>query len=420
MPDDTLSHLEPPPAARTDQLRRRITALFLVGVGIGATGFIASITAAALAAEEISGSAVWSGSPAALSILGTATGTSLLAAVMQRWGRRNGLLAGYLVAALGAATAVVAVSMGSLLLLVVGMFTIGLGRSGESLSRYLVADIYPLGRRASAIGLMVWVGTIGAVLGPNSLEPTGRLALQWGLPRLAGPYLLTMTAYGLVVLLYAVLLRPDPSTLIHDEPADEKPVAAASLAELMKSGRVRIAIAVLIVGQTVMVLIMSMTGLYLKIAGHDLATIGFVMSAHIVGMFIFSPGTGWLVDRFGPLPVILIGQVMLLISTLAALLAPASNIPLVAFALFLLGLGWNFGFVAGSALLSSGLPPRHRARLQGTTDTMIWTSAALASAASGLVLSSLGYDALCWIGASLLVIPATVMLRYRQVLSPIS
>ena len=126
---------EPSSAAHIQKVRGKITALFLTGVGIGATGFIASITVASLAAEEISGKATWSGFPGALSIFGTAAGTTVLASLMQRWGRRRGLLFGYVVAASGAAAAVGAVVMQSLPLLVLGMFTIGLGRSGESLSR---------------------------------------------------------------------------------------------------------------------------------------------------------------------------------------------------------------------------------------------------------------------------------------------
>jgi len=403
-------------STQLDHLRRRITALFLGGVGIGSTGFIAAITVSTLAAEAISGKATWSGFPSALSILGTAAGTTLLAEVMQRWGRRNGLLCGYFVAALGAATAIAAVVSGSLPLLILGMFTIGLGRSGESLSRYMVADLYPVGRRASAIGWMVWVGTIGAVLGPNSLDPSGRLALLLGMPRLSGPFMVTLGAYGLVFLLYAVLLRPDPSTLIHDEGHTEESKERVGIARLLGSGRICIALAVLVVGQVVMVFIMTMTPLHLKLAGHELGTIGFVMSSHIVGMFIFSPITGRLVDRWGQLPVILAGLGLLLVAAVSALLTPPTHVRLVALALFLLGLGWNFGFVAGSALLSSGLPPRHRARLQGTSDSLIWSSAALASLSSGIVLSALGYDALCLIGALLLVIPTSVILRYRNVL----
>ena len=162
-----------------------------------------------------------------------------------------------------------------------------------------------------------------------------------------------------------------------------------------------------------MVLIMTMTPLNLKLAGHGLGAIGFVMSSHIIGMFVFSPITGRMVDRWGRLPVIVLGQALLLVAAVSALLTPAADVGLMALALFLLGLGWNLGFVAGSALLSSGLTLRHRARLQGVTDSMIWSSAALASATSGLVLAAFGYDALCLIGALLLVIPAIVILRYR-------
>lgn len=414
MPNDSPRRSEPLPRGQLEHFRRKITAVFLAGVGIGSTGFIAAITISTLAAAEISGTATWSGFPSALSILGTAAGTTLLAEAMQRWGRRNGLLCGYLVAAMGAVTAIVAVIKGSFTLLVLGMFTIGLGRSGESLSRYLVADLHPVGRRATAIGWMVWVGTIGAVLGPNSIDPAGRLAVQLGLPPLAGPYLVTLGAYSLVGLLYATLLRPDPTSLIHDEDHADETKERIPLAQLLQPARVRVALAVLVVGQVVMVLIMTMTPLHLKLADHQLGTIGLVMSAHIVGMFIFSPVTGRLVDRWGKLPVILIGMAMLLVAAVSALLVPATNVQLVAIALFLLGLGWNFGFVAGSALLSSGMPPRQRARLQGTTDSLIWSSAALASFSSGILLAALGYDALCLVGALLLVIPAAVILRYRK------
>jgi MFS family permease len=401
------------PTPRIEGLRRRTTALFFSGVGLGSIGLTAAIIVSTLAAEEISRAATWSGLPSALSILGTAIGTALLAEAMQRWGRRNGLICGYFVAALGAVAAVIAVRTGSLLLLMVAMFTIGLGRSGDSLSRYLVADLYPVGRRASAIGWMVWVGTIGAVLGPNSLGPAGRLASTLGLPPLSGAYLVTLGAYSLAALLYAIFLRPDPSTLVYAEDIAEEFAERARLSDLFRLPAVRVALAVLVVGHVVMVLIMTMTPLNLKLAGHGLGAIGFVMSSHIIGMFVFSPITGRMVDRWGRLPVIVLGQALLLVAAVSALLTPAADVGLMALALFLLGLGWNLGFVAGSALLSSGLTLRHRARLQGVTDSMIWSSAALASATSGLVLAAFGYDALCLIGALLLVIPAIVILRYR-------
>ena len=412
--NDSTAIPEPPSSPRIELLRRRTTAVFLGGVGLGSIGLIAAIVVSTLVAEEISQAATWSGVPSAMSILGTAVGTTLLAEIMQRWGRRNGLVCSYSVAALGAAVAIIAVLAESLPVLIAAMFIIGLGRSGDALSRYLVADLYPVGRRASAIGWMVWVGTIGAVLGPNSLDPAGRLASHLGLPSLSGAFLVTLGAYGLVALLYVILLRPDPSTLVYRESQTEESSDRARLSDLFRPHGVRIALAVLVVGHMVMVLIMTMTPLNLKLAGHGLGAIGFVMSAHIVGMFVFSPLTGRLVDRWGRVPVIVLGQITLLVAVVSAVLAPAAEIGLVALALFLLGLGWNLGFVAGSALLSSGLDLRHRARLQGITDSMIWSSAALASATSGLVLGTFGYDALCLVGAVLLVIPAAVILQHRR------
>jgi MFS family permease len=384
---------------------------------MGSIGLIAAITVSTLAAEEISRAATWSGFPSALSILGTALGATLLAETMQRWGRRKGLLWSYCLAVLGAGLAVAAVTRGSLVLLLGAMFLIGLGRSGDALSRYLVADLHPLSRRASAIGWVVWMGTIGAVLGPNSLGPSGRLAVNLGLPRLAGAYLVTLAAYGLVVLLYFIFLRPDPSTLVYEETHTKGSAEPVRFIHLFRNGNVQIGLAVLVIGQTVMVLIMTMTPLYLKLAGHGLGAIGLVMSSHIVGMFIFSTLTGRAVDRWGRLPVVLAGQAILLVAAVSAMLAPVAEVGLVAAALFLLGLGWNLGFVAGSALLSSGIPLRERSRLQGVTDSLIWFAAALASATSGLVLASFGYDALCLIGALLLVVPSAVMLRHRKSLT---
>ncbi len=381
---------------------------------MGNIGLIAAITVSTLAAESISQAATWSGLPSAMSILGTALGSSLLAAAMERWGRRNGLVFGYYLAVGGAVLAVIALVRGSLVMLIGAMFVIGLGRCGDALSRYLVADLHPVERRASALSWIVWMGTIGAVVGPNSLETAGKIAIEFGLPQLSGAYLVTATIYATVATVYLAFLRPDPSTLVYDDTGSDPLGEPVPFGRLFARGNVRVALSVLMVGQTVMVLIMTMTPLYLKMSGHGLDAVGIVMSSHIIGMFVLSPLTGRLVDRWGRMPMIVAGLIILLISAVSALLAPSNKVGLIALALFLLGLGWNLGFVAGSALLSSGIDIRQRARLQGVADSMMWTSAATASAASGLILAGFGYDALCVIGAALLVIPTVAMGWFRR------
>jgi len=223
-----------------------------------------------------------------------------------------------------------------------------------------------------------------------------------------------LVAYGATLTLYLSLMRPDPAALVQDEGDSVGLAPEVPISTLFRTGSVRVAMAVLVSGQTAMVLIMTMTPLYLRRHGHALAEVGLVMSAHIVGMYVLSPLTGRLVDSWGRVPVIVTGQLTLLTAALAAWMAPPSEVGLVALALFLLGLGWNQGFVAGSALLSSGLSIDQRSRIQGVTDSFIWFSAALASALSGVILAASGYRTLCLLAAVLLVIPVTVLVRYRD------
>ena len=98
-------------------------------------------------------------------------------------------------------------------MLLVGMFLIGFGNSSNQLSRYAAADMYPEDRRASAIGLVVWGATVGAIVGPNLVAPAGIVATSLGLPELAGPYFVPIVFVGAAAILSFVMLRPDPYEL---------------------------------------------------------------------------------------------------------------------------------------------------------------------------------------------------------------
>ena len=168
-----------------------------------------------------------------------------------------------------------------------------------------------------------------------------------------------------------------------------------------------------------MVLIMTMTPLHLKTAGHGLEVIGLVASSHIVGMFLFAPLIGLLVDRLGTMPVIFSGQAILLLATLGGIVVPASSPVLTAATLFLLGFGWNLGFVAGSASLTRGIPATHRTVLHGRTDSMVWVSAAGASLLSSVLFSTVGFAGLSMVGAAaILVSLSTIAVRRRALPIP--
>ena len=147
-------------------------------------------------AADLGGTALWSGVTGATVVLGAAGGAVVLSAIMTRRGRRTGLWAGYAIGVVGAIVATMAVIGVSLPLLLLGTFLIGFGNASNQLSRYAAADMYPDSRRASAIGLVVWGATAGAIIGPNLVAPAGAFAAALGLPELAGPYLVPIIFVG--------------------------------------------------------------------------------------------------------------------------------------------------------------------------------------------------------------------------------
>lgn len=414
-----MSHTTELTPARLESLRRRSTWSLVAGVALGSTGHIAAVTVAAIVAAQVGGSALWSGVNGASVVLGAAVGAVALSRVMVAKGRRVGLTAGYAIGVLGALIAATAIVTSSLPLLLFGTFLVGFGNASNQLSRYAAADLYPDERRASAIGIVVWGATAGAIIGPNLAAPAGGLALSIGLPELAGPYLVPMLFVGAAAVLCWVLLRPDPYELAHETavaPVDGERSDVASLASVLRRPHVPVAVVALVTGQVVMVLIMTMTPLHMGEHGHSLAAVGVVISGHTFGMFGLSPISGRLTDRFGSVPVILAGLATTAAASVLAAAAPPEGGTLLFLALFLLGYGWNLGYVAGSALLTTGLAIAERTRLQGTTDALIWSSAAAASLSSGVIMAAANFAVLGLIGAGLVIVPVALTLARRGAL----
>ena len=373
--------------------RRSTTTAFFAGVAVANTGFIAALTVTGLVAEQITGSARLSGLPGAIGTLGTALGAAIVSMLIGRAGSRAGLSIGFVTAATGAAIAMTATVVASFPMLLVGLLVLGVGHSATQLSRYAAADLYDADHRARAVGLIVWAGTIGSVLGPSLLEPSGSLAIAARLPELSGAYGVSGAFFAAAALLYVVFLNKGGSGG-RDRTGTTPEIEPASRLNLLRLPQVQVALSAMIIGQLVMVLIMAMTPLHIRQIGLGLGTVGFVISAHTLGMFALSPVTGWLTDRFGHVQIIVAGAVLLAGSAVLAATAPTDGRTQLAVALFILGLGWNFGFVAGSSLLTLGVPDESRTALQGRADSLVWMAAALASLASGFVLDAAGYATL--------------------------
>lgn len=400
-------------AVASERVRRRITASIFVAVALGTIGLFSAITVAPLVAVELTGTSTLSGLPTAATLAGTALGATALSRVMARRGRRPGLTLGFGVGAAGAVIAVGAVTMGVFALFVVGMLALGWGNSANLLARYAVADAHPPARRTTVLGLVVWAGTVGAIVGPSLVDPAGRLLAGSAVPVLAGGGLVACAAMLISAALCTALLRPDPSTMaVADETAvDVVPTAAISA---WRSPVVIVALTAMVAGQFVMVLIMTMTPVHASAGGADLGAVGFIMSAHVVGMYAFTPVGGWLADRVGNMIVIAAGLALMVVAGVAGALAPADDVGLLSAALFVLGLGWSLGFVSASGLLAKGVASADRARMQGAVDTAVYGSATIGSLSSGVLIATAGYTALCLLGAALIVIPTLVLLRLRS------
>jgi len=388
-------------------LRRRITAVLIASQILGGLGVATGIALAAVLAKQVSGTESLSGLAPTATVTGTAVLSVPLAALMTARGRRPGLVLAYLIGALGAGVVVVAASVGSFPLLLLGMAGFGAASSANLQARFAAADLAEPGRRARAISNVVWATTIGAVLGPNIAAPAGRSVSGLGIPEAAGPFLWAAGVFLVSALTVAVLLRPDPLLTaralapIEEQSADARTLRAG-LAAVRASPRAKLALVTVAVSHTAMVSIMSMTPVDLGHHGASIDLIGLVISGHIAGMYAFSPLMGRLSDRLGRLSGIGLAVGLLACAALLAGTAGGSR-GQIAVGLFVLGLGWSSGMVSGSALLTDSVPQAARAAAQGLSDLTMSTAAGLGGAAAGLVVARASYGWLNLVAACLLV-----------------
>ena len=400
--------------AEIEVTRRRLIWTLFAGNAIGSTAYIGIATVAALIAVEITGSTSLSGLPGATGTLGVAIGAGVISWTSYRTGRRTSFMAGYAIAVLGACLVVVSIGSSNFLMLLAGMAAIGIGRSVGQLSRYAAGDMRSEERRANAISLIVWASTIGAIVGPPLIGPTGTLALTAGFNELVGPVAVAVIGFALASTLMFLGLRPDPMTLAVSDGIEDGVGATKPLAELLASRAVQLSITAIVLSQVVMVLVMVMTPLHMRAFDGSLTTIGYVMMAHTLGMFAIAPITGWFINRVGARRMISVAVAVFLAACVLAATATQAATPTLLVSMFLLGVAWNFGFVSGSTLLQSGQTVANRLKLQGVADTSAWISSAAAAAGSGVLLNATSYRTLALAGATFALIPLIPLFRLAR------
>lgn len=399
-------------SAERARIQRRTVLVLMAAQVVGGIGMGAMLAVGALIALDLSGSDTWSGMATTMITLGAAVFALPLAGTAARRGRRPGLTLGWLLGALGGFVVIGATVWGVFPLFLAGMMLVGAGTATNLQSRHAAADLATERTRGRDLSIVVWATTVGAVVGPNLIGPTGGLARTLGLSELLGPVLLTTAGFLGGAALIAVLLRPDPlrmATADHSANGvrSSSPTMVDGVRAIGRSPSALLAVVGIVAGHAVMVGVMTMTPVHMSHHGSALTVVGLTISLHIAGMYALSPVVGWLSDRFGRVPVMLVGQGVLLVSAVVSGTAGHDEVQ-VTIGLVLLGLGWSGSLVAGSALLAESLSADIRPRAQGFSDLVMNLGGAGAGALSGVVLSVAGFGGLN-LFAALFTLPVFVL-----------
>ena len=329
--------------------------------------------------------------------------------LMDRLGRVPVLAGGFACGIAGCALAALGSAGGSAIAVLGGLVLVGTASATALLARTAAGDMYPPERRARGIALVLFGSVFGAILGPAVFSPllAGReldgdaLSTLW---LAAGGFM----AGGLAIVL---TVRPDPrriAALLEHEEAVDRP--AAPLPELLRRPGVVPALVAAQASFAVMVAVMTLAGAVVVDHHHHGASNVFpIIGAHVIGMYALIVVVGDLVDRAGRTPALAGGLLLMGASTISLLWI--TSVPATAVALFALGLGWNFSFVAATAILSDRTASHERGRLLGFNDLLAGATGAGLALLGGLALTALGVAALAIGGAALVAAPALWILR---------
>jgi MFS family permease len=380
--------------------------------GVGTAGTVA---AGSLLVASISNSETLAGLAQTSAVLGAAALALPLARITAKGGRRAALSIGYFTGFVGSIFAIWGGTSRNLALMLIGTFLVGAASAAAYQARFAAIDLATDETRAKQLSFVVWGSTIGAVAGPNLMQPSGNIAESIGLPRLVGPYLISAMTLAAAALLINIFLKPDPYLLANKDLANqrEKGATKKALAHIRSNPAALFAIAAIAIGHLAMVSVMVMTPVHMAHVDVTLTVIGLVISVHVLGMFAFSPIVGSLSDRLGRVRVIQIGLAILMLSAVISGFAHADDAYTLGVGLFLLGLGWSCTLIAGSALLSESVSDTFKASSQGASDLVMNLSGAGGGAIAGVIIGTLSYGWLCFSAAVPVTILALLSLKLR-------
>ena len=336
--------------------------------------------------------------PLSMIVLGSALTARPLARFMQDHGRQAGFLLAVLAGATGAALSAWGLWAGSFWSFMAGSLLTGVYMSAQGFYRFAATDLAPEDYAPRAISWVMAGGLASAIIGPALVRATDGLT---AVPFLA-TYLAVIGLNALGPFLFAFLQSPKALT-------DRTPVASGRpVRQLLRQAQIAVAMICGMVAYALMNLVMTSTPLAVVGCGFAPTDAANIVSAHVLAMFAPSFFTGHLIARFGAERIVAIGLFLLALAGAAAL----SGVGLSNFfvALILLGMGWNFGYIGATAMLTRAHTPEERGRVQGLNDAVVFGGVFLASLSSGGLMNCLGGTPQAgWNAVNLAMLPFLVL-----------
>lgn len=363
-----------------------------------------SIVATPLAAYSIADHKALSTLPVALQHVGVMTSTFPASFLMRRFGRRVGFMVGACLGIVGAALCVHAMITSTFLFLCLGLYMVGTFVGHAQYYRFAAAEIAPPILRARTISWVLAGGVLAAVIGPN----LANFSRDWFKPVLfEGTYLAMIGLMVLTILVVSFLRVPKPTALEIEGP--QRPLLAIVMQPMFL-----VAAGGAVIAYAVMSLLMTATPFAMHACDLPLSDTAFVISSHVLGMFVPSFFSGWLISRFGVLNIMLVGVALLF----AAVAIDLSGTSLSHFwaGLALLGVGWNFLFTGGTTLVTSTYTGAERAKTQAINDFLVFGTTGAASLSAGILHEAFGWAALNYLAIPMIAIAlfAVCMARWQR------
>ncbi|MBY8977690.1 MFS transporter [Rhodobacteraceae bacterium NNCM2] len=369
-------------AATDDSRAKRVVVLLIWAQSVLGAQMPVHFILGGLAGNHLAPNPAFATLPITMVVLGSMLSAPVMSWVMGRWGRRTGFVIGALAGATGGGLAALALVEESFALFLFATLITGIYMSAHNFYRFAAADLASDSFRPKAISWVMAGGLMAAVLGPefvqlfgNAMEPV--------------PY---AGAYTFLIALNLIGVLP---LLLLDIPVQPRAPKGTRFGrpwrEILADPRVPVAMLCAMITYALMNLVMTSTPLAMILCGFVTDDAAEVVRVHVLAMYIPSFFTGTLIARFGAPRIIAIGLALLVGAAVLALM----GIELANFfiALALVGLGWNFGFIGATTMLTNAHRPEERARVQGVNDFLVFGMVTIGSFSSGALLNGIGWDA---------------------------